>query len=151
MTETGKKMLASANAISYGVGGRVAAWLRQAYPADAAKLIARDFGSDERTAKGWLSGNRPLNRHWDAMVARWGKAFLMFCYQPHFDWAEQERLDAELAALQSIAARLQEEKKRHASDANAGGPVRAMADAAADQGGAMVADDDRPLRTAERR
>lgn len=85
--------------VTAAVGERVAAWLRQVYPDARAKRIARDFGCDERTAQGWLAGAAPANKHWHGMVARWGQRFLAFVYQPHFDWAEQARLDAELEAL----------------------------------------------------
>lgn len=96
----------TSTAIGMGVGQRIAAWLRQAYPDAKAKRIALDFGCDERTAKSWLAGERPIGRHLDAMIARWGRVFFAFVYEPVLNWAEQERLDAELAALQSVTARL---------------------------------------------
>lgn len=152
MSAKGRKML-NAEAISYGVGQRASAWLRQAYPGDSrAKRIARDFECDERTAKSWLAGERPANRHWDQMVARWGRAFLAFVYQPYFDWAEQERLDAELAALQSVAARLEEARGAHASTPDVDRAIRAVAHEKAPKARAVVAGARLPLRaTAGRR
>jgi hypothetical protein len=62
-------------------GARLAWFLSGAYPgASKRKRIARDFMVSPETAKAWLSGTRPRNEHFDAMVARWGSVFLRFVY-----------------------------------------------------------------------
>lgn len=81
------------------VGQRLAAWLKQAYPLTAkAKRVAADFGVDERTAQGWLTGALPKNKHMLAMKARYGWKFVAFIYEP-FDWAGKAELRARLDAL----------------------------------------------------
>lgn len=105
-SKTGNQMPAVSGEV---IGERTAAWLRQAFPGDnRAKLIAREFDCDERTAKAWLAGEPPqLHRHWHAMVGKWGKAFLAFVYQP-FDWSAQLEIEARLDALEQEAAALRE-------------------------------------------
>lgn len=98
------------------VGARVSSHLRVLYPRDAAKSIARDFGVGVDTAKGWLSGRPPANRHMTRMVARWGKTFLDYVYAPHIGASgiEQrvERVLADMAALQADLRRLRNATSR---------------------------------------
>lgn len=85
------------------VGDRLAAWLRQAYPDAKAKRVAADFDVDERTAKSWLSGALPKNKHMLAMKQRWGWRFVAFIYQP-MDFAGQADLRARLDVLDTELA-----------------------------------------------
>lgn len=98
------------------VGQRLAAWLRQAYGDSKAKRIANDFGVDERTAQGWLSGTLPRNKHMLAMKKAWGWRFIAFIYQP-FDWAGKADLRARLDDLDKSLA----ETRRLLRETQAGG------------------------------
>jgi len=130
------------------VGSRIAAWLRQAYPDNRAKRIARDFGCDERTAKSWLAGKRCENHHWDRMVARWGKAFLGFVYSAHFDWAAQLALEAQLEALQADLDDIRQQIKGTPNESNVDRTAGAVAFGAPAEAGRVVEADRTPFRTA---
>jgi hypothetical protein len=95
-------------ALTMEVGQRTAHWLKQRWPADTAKHVAREFDMSVRTAEGYCAGSPPSNRVWHAMVAKWGKDFISFVYQPHFDWAEQARLEVEIETIQSRLDELRE-------------------------------------------
>lgn len=58
-----------------GLGPRVAAFLKTAYPQHRAKLIARDFRVSTGTAERWLSGHAPTAAHIEEMYAKWGERF----------------------------------------------------------------------------
>lgn len=92
------------------IGPRIAAHLRTLYPKHAAKRLASDFCVEEVTARGWLAGSRPSNRHMDRMIARWGNSFLDFVYAPITGAPDLEtRLDrvfADIAALQAEIRRM---------------------------------------------
>lgn len=95
------------------VGGRVADHLRAIYPRHAEKLIAEDFKVHEATAKGWLSGNMPANKHLTKMIARWGKNFLDFVYAPVIGDPDIDiRLDRVVADIAALQAELR--RMRHA-------------------------------------
>lgn len=96
--QTGKKM--QADALHGEVGQRVAYALRQVYPAHAAKLIARDFGVDERTAKGWLAGQTPQGKHLLALMHKLGAWFASAVLVPVGDWASIVGARARLDLLQ---------------------------------------------------
>lgn len=110
------------------MGARVAAWVRQAYPRDTAKLLARDFGASPHTTKKWIGGCLPSNEHLAAMGRRWGKRFLAFVYEPVVGPWRHYAMDEELEALKTRIAEIEREF--------ADGPVdaagRAVANAAAD-------------------
>lgn len=64
-----------------GVGYRCAQWLRASYSFNRGKSVARDFNVSENTAWLWMSGKTPSVWHLEAMVARWGRAFLEYIFQ----------------------------------------------------------------------
>ncbi|OWJ67431.1 hypothetical protein [Inquilinus limosus] len=97
------------------IGPRLAAHLRSLYPKHAAKRLATDFGVEEVTARGWLAGKRPSNRHMDRMFARWGRAFFDFLYAPI---AGATDIDSRLDRVAADVAALQAELRR-ARDAEA--------------------------------
>jgi hypothetical protein len=105
MSSGNKRMTA---AIAFGVGQRTAQWLRAQWPNDTAKNVARALQTEPRTVKTWLAGKPPSNEFFHAMVAKWGKDFISFVYQPHFDWAEQARLEVEIETIQSRLDELRE-------------------------------------------
>lgn len=104
------------SAVALEVGQRTAHWLKQRWPVDTAKYLAREFDLSVRTAEGYCAGGVPSNRVWHAMVARWGKAFVAFIYEPHFDWAEQARLEVEIETIQARLDAVRE--KVRSRDAN---------------------------------
>ncbi len=65
---------------NHGVGPRCATWLREVYPANRGKLIARDFGVSESTVWRWLAGEAPTVRVLEEMAARWGRPFLGYVF-----------------------------------------------------------------------
>lgn len=84
------------------VGARLSWFLAGVYAGGAKrKRIARDFEVSPETAKGWLNGNRPGSRHFDAMVKMWGREFLSFVYP-----ATAEQRAVELKELREIAVRV---------------------------------------------
>ncbi len=94
------------------VGQRVAAWLRQTYPTGVrGKQIARDFSVALPTVDRWLAGYRPAGGVFDRMVARWGRAFLAWVYQP-LGWAEAERLQCEIDVAQKQLVRIATDLKK---------------------------------------
>ncbi|MCZ8102307.1 MAG: hypothetical protein O9972_30995 [Burkholderiales bacterium] len=63
-----------------GVGPRCATWLKEVYPANRGKLIARDFRVSESTAWRWLAGEAPTVRVLEEMGAKWGRPFLNYVF-----------------------------------------------------------------------
>lgn len=67
-----------------GVGPRVADFLRQVYPRNRAKMIAREFGVSDSTAERWLSDHAPTTNHLEQMYAKWGEAFVRAIFPEAF-------------------------------------------------------------------
>lgn len=70
-----------------------------------AKVLARDFGVEVRTAEGWKAGTLPQNRHLVAMASVWGAGFLEFIFAPvlaESDMGVARRLKRAEAHLVSI-------------------------------------------------
>ena len=63
-----------------GVGPRCAIWLKEIYPANRGKLIARDFRVSESTVWRWLAGEAPTVRALEEMGAKWGRPFLEYVF-----------------------------------------------------------------------
>jgi transcriptional regulator with XRE-family HTH domain len=63
-----------------GVGPRCASWLKEVYPANRGKLIARDFRVSESTVWRWLAGEAPTVRVLEEMAAKWGRPFLEYVF-----------------------------------------------------------------------
>lgn len=80
------------------VAARVAVYLKQAFGPNAAKLIAAEFGVAVDTAKGWLAGHMPANKHMIRLKQRFGGAFVAFVYEP-FEWSRAYDLRARLDDL----------------------------------------------------
>ena len=114
--------------VTIEMGNRVASWMRQAYPRDAAKLAARDFECSPHTAKKWLLGERPANKHLDMMAKRWGKAFVAFIYEPIVGPWRHYAMDQELEDLKSRIAAIE----REFAHEPIGAPARAVVGATAD-------------------
>lgn len=62
------------------IGQRWAHWLRQEYPSDAAKLIARDFDVSISTSTRWIGGTVPTTEYLTIAAKRWGWRFVNFLY-----------------------------------------------------------------------
>lgn len=101
-----KQMLTAAAYEPAPVGECVAAWLRQWRPSDTAKHAAVAFDVAVVTAKGWLAGRRPSNEHLDRMIARFGRPFVAFVYQPICPDLAEDALAAEFAELSGRLADL---------------------------------------------
>jgi len=86
-----------------GLGPRVAAFLREAYPRDRAKLIARRFRVSESTAERWLRGHAPTTDHIEEMYGEWGTAFVMAVFSEAF--AARDPRVSELEAYRAQEAR----------------------------------------------
>lgn len=93
--------------ITAEMGQRVSLWLRRAYPSAGAKRIARDLDASPHTARRWLEGALPENRHLAAMASRWGRRFLAWVYEPAIGPAADFALDDELQELRRRLARLE--------------------------------------------
>lgn len=63
-----------------GVGPRCATWLKEVYPANRGKLIARDFRVSQSTVWRWLAGEAPTVRALEEMGAKWGRPFLEYVF-----------------------------------------------------------------------
>lgn len=85
------------------MGRRVATWLRAAYPRNGAKGIARDTGASPHTARKWLAGVLPENKHMAMMASRWGARFLAYVYEPAIG---TDTLLAARTQLQDLRAQL---------------------------------------------
>lgn len=82
------------------VAKRVTSWL-SGY---SKKELALIFDVSERTAKGWLAGNLPQNKHLIAMIERWGMAFVEDVFAPALDkeispYNRLERISRDVRAL----------------------------------------------------
>lgn len=88
------------------IGQRWAYWLHQAYPKDAAKLIARDFDVSISTSTRWLGGVVPTFDHFTLAAKRWGRPFLAFVFErlPKMsdDQVDDRLLEAEQAAARAF-------------------------------------------------
>lgn len=91
------------------MGDRVKSWLLQAYPTGRAKDIARGEGVALNTAKQWLLGKLPENRHMAAMAQRFGQAFVAFVYEPVCGPMRIAVLDSELQDIKQRLGRLQQD------------------------------------------
>ena len=116
------------HAVTMEVGSRVAYWARQIYARDAAKLLARDFQCSPHTAKKWLLGEQPSNKHLNMMAQRWGKAFLAFIYEPIVGPWRDYAMDAELDDLKARIAAIEQEFLHEPIGAPTGAVVGATAD-----------------------
>lgn len=63
---------------------RLRMWLRERYPQNTAKLVARDIEADPRTVENWLASDPqpPIWRHWEAMMQAYGPVFVMAVFAP---------------------------------------------------------------------
>lgn len=107
------------------VGDRVSTWLRDLFPINTAKEVARLLKCSPRTVEGWLEGKMPQNRHMLQMMAAWGKAFVAFVYEPAVGTQMAAyQLETELQDLKAKLKRLEGNL-----DAANFSEVRTMADA----------------------
>jgi len=100
-----------------GLGPRCKAWLRQQYPKNRGKLIARDFGVHENTAWRWLSGRAPTTAHLEEMYGRWGLPWLEFVFVEAFERQDARlghlhQIDTEISRLEARRAELDEARIR---------------------------------------
>lgn len=107
------------------VAARIAAYLRQAFPGPSTtKQVALAFDVAVDTAKGWLGGQMPINRHLLAMKARFGAAFVAFIYEP-MSWAGayslRARLDDLRAGIDELRSELDRQEKHLVFDLRARG------------------------------
>lgn len=96
-------------ALHRAMGDRCATALREVYPRDAAKSMARDFGWSEPTCKKYLAGNLPSGANLAAMLQKFGARFAAYVLEPCGDWTAGLRLQAELDALDDRIAGVQSE------------------------------------------
>lgn len=91
-----------------GVGPRVALFLRDLYPQDRAKLLARDFKISVSTAQRWLDGKAPTTAQLEEMVEKWGEPFLQLVFAESFrrhDPRIQQLITARTAMLKEVSRR----------------------------------------------
>jgi hypothetical protein len=86
------------DALAAEIAARITTWLRQTWPRHTAKQAAAALGVSVETARGWLAGQMPANRHMVALTARFGAAFIAHVYAP-FPWARDYDLIARLEEL----------------------------------------------------
>lgn len=112
------------DAMTAEMGARVAAWARQAYPKDTAKLLSRQFGASPHTTKKWIAGCLPSNEHLAAMGRAWGKRFLAFVYEPVVGPWRHYAMDEELEDLKTRIAEIEREYADEPSEPPIGRVVR---------------------------
>ena len=96
-----KDVKMSGAALTAAVGGRIRLWLKCRWPDDTAKQAARAFDASPRTVKEWLAGQPPSNKHFWAMVARWGWPFLRWVSSPIVSPEQEAELGQQLADLEA--------------------------------------------------
>ena len=79
-----------------GLGPRISRLLKQIYPRDRAKLIARRFKVSESTAERWLRGHAPTTQYIEEMYAEWGITFVKAVFIEAF-----QNEDPRIAALEA--------------------------------------------------
>jgi hypothetical protein len=79
-----------------GLGPRISQLLKQIYPRDRAKLIARRFKVSESTAERWLRGHAPTTHYIEEMYAEWGIRFVQAVFIEAF-----QNEDPRIAALEA--------------------------------------------------
>lgn len=87
-----------------GIGPRTAAFLREIYPKDRAKLIARDFRVSVGTAERWLRGEAPTTAHVEQMVARFGAPYLRRLFVEAFDEGDSRLEQLMVSVSQGLVA-----------------------------------------------
>ena len=96
------------------LGPNVAAFLRQRFPKNAAKLIATEFGVSIATAERWLAGIHLSAKHIAQMQAKWGEPFTRAAFPRTFlavD-AANTSLSAELEAARQARDVAEQELQR---------------------------------------
>ena len=88
------------------MGSRVAFWLRQAYPRNTVKEVARAVDSDERTVREWLEGKYPSGKHISRLSGLFGYRFVAFVFEPACGDTAMLRIRGELDDLQKEHAQL---------------------------------------------
>ena len=92
--------------LPYGIGPRVALFLRNTYAQDRAKLIARQFSVSVTTSQRWLDGHAPTTAHLEAMCALWGASFVSAIFA-EASAARDQHVTALLDARAKLLADLQ--------------------------------------------
>lgn len=92
-------------AVPSGLGPRISRLLKQIYPRDRAKLIARRFKVSESTAERWLRGHAPTTQYIEEMYAEWGITFVKAVFIEAF-----QNEDPRIAALEAGYRRTQTSK-----------------------------------------
>lgn len=87
-----------------GVGPRIAAYLRVAYPKSRAKLIARDFHVSTGTAERWLKGEAPTVAHIEQMTAVFGEPYIRALFAEAFERHDERIKELEASTLSAIVA-----------------------------------------------
>lgn len=72
-----------------GVGQRTSAYLKEYYPKNRAKLIARDFNVSVGTAERWLSGQAPTVAHIEQMAAVFGEGYIRCVFSEAFNHRDE--------------------------------------------------------------
>ena len=102
--------------IQVSLGQQIAAFLRQRYPKNAAKLIATEFDVSIATAERWLAGVHLSAKHIAQMQAKWGEPFTRAAVPGTFAAADAHAatLAAELEAARKArdAAELEGQRRR---------------------------------------
>lgn len=91
--------------------------LREVYPSNTAKCVARDIGAEERTVRNWLEGNAPQSTQLMKLFTAYGKRFAGFVLAPCGDWAAQLRMEEDLdQRIKNAQAAMDELKQYQAAD-----------------------------------
>lgn len=103
----------SESAAHHSTGLNVARALRDLYPTNTSKRVALDIGADERTVRNWLGGNCPQSDQLIKLFTAYGKRFAGFVLAPCGDWADQMRMEAELAQRMKDARAAMDELEQY--------------------------------------
>lgn len=106
------KMRAMSDSMTSAMGLGVSRALRMARPKDTAKHVARDIGADVRTVERWLAGHAPQLGQFGKLASVYGAKFVFFVMAPCGDWADQHRMEAELAQRMKDAQSAMDELKQ---------------------------------------
>lgn len=112
--------LAATNFLAFGdIGDAFGVWVRRF----SVKELMAAFAVAEQTAKKWRSGKLPEQRHFAAMVERWGQPFLAAIFAPALARAETDLI----GQLESVEVQISVLRERVTHEAKRGAAVRLAA------------------------
>lgn len=76
------------------------------------KRISSEWGVSEALARQWLEGKIPSSKYLVRMIAKWGRSYVGFVWEPCGQWAREmlmdDGLDRAAAQLETLQKQLEE-------------------------------------------